>query len=354
MADLREALSAALAEAPQLEQPESLVVEPNTQLDAPEAEDTRARDESGRFAKVEGTVAVQASESTVAPTSDTGAKPGAAQEIVPEAPQITRPSTWKKEYWPLYDKLALGQPLNPDEAKKLADYTNQRETEFKTGVSTYKAEADKSKELQEAIAPFLPELQIYGIKPGQWIANLGRAHYTLAKGSPQEKLAMFHKLANEYGVDIGQQAAPAPNVDPQVAWLSQELNQIKGAWSSFQSEQQKQAQASMMSDIHKFASGHQHFESVREQMSGLLQAGMAQDLEDAYTKAIRMSGLQEAAPAVQPANSSAQAAAVVAKAKANAVSPRSTSPSTPDGAKPKGLRSTLAEQLDAAMGGGRV
>lgn len=338
MADLREALSAALAAAP--DEPTAQPVQMEEQAEVSEAAQ-RARDEAGRFAKAE-TVAAET------PQPPAPAAPVEQPSI--EAPPVQRPSTWKKEYWPLYDKLATGQALNPDEAKKLADYTNQRETEFKTGVSTYKAEADKAKELQEAIAPFMPELQIHGIQPGQWIANLGRAHYTLAKGSPQEKLAMFHRLANEYGVDLGQEK---PQTDPQMQWVSNELQQIKSAWTQFRSEQEKQAQEAMQRDIQTFASAHPHFDAVRDQMAGLLQSGMAQNLDDAYTKAVRMNGLQEPT-APQPVTPSVQAAAVVAKAKANAISPKSASPSATDVAKPKGLRSTLAEQLDAAMGGGRV
>lgn len=339
MADLREALSAALAAAP--DEPTAQPVIQEEQAEVSEAAQ-RARDEAGRFAKAEQEAKLESAPAPVAPE----VQPVEAAAV----PQVQRPSTWKKEYWPLYDKLATGQALNPDEAKKLADYTNQRETEFKTGVSTYKAEADKAKELQEAIAPFMPELQIHGIQPGQWIANLGRAHYTLAKGSPQEKLAMFHRLANEYGVDLGQEK---PQTDPQMQWVSNELQQIKSAWTQFRSEQEKQAQEAMQRDIQTFATAHPHFDAVRDQMAGLLQSGMAQNLDDAYTKAVRMNGLQEPTP-VQAATPSVQAAAVVAKAKANAISPKSASPSATDTAKPKGLRSTLAEQLDAAMGGGRV
>jgi hypothetical protein len=339
MADLRSALTEALSSAETVETP---VVETPVVQEAPietqEARETRERDEAGRF---------------VAKTGE--AAPSAAPSVEPDPveapPQIQRPSTWKKEYWPLYDKLATGQALTPDEAKRLADYTNQRENEFKGGVSTYKAEADKAKEINEAIAPFLPELQIHGIQPGQWIANLGRAHYTLAKGSPQEKLAMFHRLANEYGVDIGQER---PQVDPQMQWVSQELNQIRSAWTQFQSEQQKQAQESMQRDIQTFASAHPHFEAVRDQMAGLLQSGLAQNLDEAYTKAIRMNGLQEQ-PTQQPAaNSAVQAADAVAKARAKAISPKSASPSASVDAKPKGLRAVLENEINSALGGGRV
>ena len=58
---------------------------------------------------------------------------------------MPRPSTWKKEYLPIWDKLTTGQQLTNDEAIKLAEYSNQRESEYKKGVSAYKAEADYAK-----------------------------------------------------------------------------------------------------------------------------------------------------------------------------------------------------------------
>ena len=68
----------------------------------------------------------------------------------------SRPTTWKKEYLPIWDKLTAGEQLTPEESLKLAEYSNQRESEYKKGVSTYKQEADNAKSLVEAIAPFVP------------------------------------------------------------------------------------------------------------------------------------------------------------------------------------------------------
>jgi hypothetical protein len=345
MADLREALAASLdaietatpsapaAEVPQ-DPPEVAVAEPSAEQ--------RARDELGRFA---------------AKAEDKPAE--VAPVIEPPQPVINRPSTWKKEYWPLYDKLATGQALNADEAKKLADYTNQRENEFKSGVSTYKAEAEAAKEIQTAIAPFMPELQRYNIAPGQWIASLGRAHQTLQSGSPQDKLAMFQRLAQEYGVPLSSiaEGAQAPQVDPQLQWVTQELTGIKSAWTKFQEQQETQAQQAMQDQIKSFASapGHEHFEAVKDHMARLLSSGMAQDLQTAYDKAVRLN--DEVWTSVQQqraTQTTQQAAAAVAKAKAAAVSPKSASPSAPGDQKPKGLRAQLEAGVDAALGGGRV
>ena len=344
MADLREALAASLetietqgeiAPALHAESPSP----PSEQSDVGMTPAERARDDAGRFVSKE---------------------PGEpqAQQVTPEPQaQVQRPSTWKKEYWPLYDKLATGQVLTPEEAKKLADYTNQRENEFKSGVSTYKAEAENAKGLQSAIAPFLPELQRYNIDPGQWISNLGRAHQTLALGSPQEKVLMFQRLAQEYGVRLEALGQQQQQVDPQIQWFSQELGNLKNQLQTFQSAQQQAEQAQIQSQIQAFASdaSHPHFEAVKDQMAGLLQSGMAQDLQSAYDKAVRLNDdVWGQVQQQRQAQTTQQAQQAVAKAKAAAVSPKSASPSATGNAAPKGLRAQLEAGLDAALGGGRV
>ena len=335
--DLREALAAGLEAAES--QPES------TPVATEQPSEGRARDDAGRF------VAKEPKEEPKVEVKPEGVQPN---QVVPPPvePQIQRPSTWKKEYWPLYDKLATGQGLTPEEAKKLADYSNQRENEFKSGVSTYKAEAENAKSLQAAIAPFVPELQKYGIDPGQWISNLGRAHQTLALGSPQEKLMMFQRLAQEYGVDLSQ-IGQAPQLDPNVQYLQNELRQIQQQFSGFMSAQQQAEQVRIQQEINSFGASHPHFEAVKAQMAQLLESGMAQNLQSAYDQACRLnddvwSQIQQQKTAQQ----SQQAA--VAAAKAAAVSPKSASPSATNTPTPKGLRAHLEAGLEAALGGGRV
>lgn len=341
---LRDALSAGLdaieASTPVAESSPvttSEVIEPK---ETSEAKIQRERDETGRFA------------------SKQEAK---TPEIPVTTQQVQRPSTWKKEYWPLYDKLANGQALSLDEAKKLAEYTNQRENEFKSGVSTYRAEAEKSKELQDAIAPFMPDLQKYNIQPGQWIANLGRAHHTLALGSPAEKVQMFKRLAHEYQVPLSAVAegAPALQSDPQIQWLTQQLNEVKTGWTQFKTLQEKQAEEMTNKEIEKFGTdaSHPHFETVRVQMAELLRAGLAHDLQTAYDKAVRLNDdvwTQHQQATLSAAQANQKSTQAVAKAKAAAVSPKSASPSVSTNSGAKGLRAQLAEQVNAAFGHARV
>lgn len=349
----RDALAAGLAavEAGNLEQAQDA---PPIETSAEEqAAIDRARDEKGRFAPKES-----------APEAQQAAETEAPQEVpqAAELPPLQRPTTWKKEYLPMWEKLATGQPLTPEEARKLAEYSNQREKEYATGVSTYKSEAQNAKELQSALEPFMPALQQHNIKPTEWIRNLGQAHQVLAMGSPEQKLQMFAKLAQDYGVPLGavQTQAQGGQLDPVVPQLMQYIQNLEGKVNTVASWREQQEQAHMQNELARFtdAEKYPHFESVRGTMAQLLESGLAQDLEEAYSKAIyldpeaRQAEVERQAQAQMQAAQQANKVAAVQKAKAAAVSTRSATPSgavTPVDAKDR--RSMLAAGLDAAMGG---
>lgn len=297
------------------------------------------RDEAGRF--------------TPKPKEETPIE--VKPEPQPDPLQALRPTTWKKEYLPLWDKAATGQPLTKEEWKKLAEYNGQRENEYKTGVSTYKAEATAAKELQEAINPFLPELQSNGIQPAQWIKNLGTAHYILVKGQPAQKLQMFRLLAQQYGVPLGAVMQQPDQVPPIVHDLLGQIDALKQEVSGVKTWRQQQETTSLTSEVAKMndAAKYPHFQVVREKMAQLLETGLARDLDDAYKQSVRL--VDEAWDAEQlrqaELNRKPQA---VAQARAHAVSPKSATPSgqvVTTGAKDR--RAALSEAFDS-MGGGRV
>jgi hypothetical protein len=280
-------------------------------------------------------------------------------EETPEEPAIQRPSTWKKEYLPIWDKLTKGEQLSKEESIKLAQYSNQRESEYKKGVSTYKAEADRARELENAIAPFQDEFQQLGISPAAWINNLGRAHMILSKAPYDQKVQLFHRLAQDYGIQLnqdGQFAAP-PQVDAYTQQLMNQLNQVNQEVSTIKGRFQQEEQARLNNEIERVRSDVEkfpHFDVVREEMAQLLELGKAQDLETAYKKAVRMNDdvwALEQDRLLKDAKQSAIKAQQVAKAKAAAVSPKSVTPSgkvTEPGDK-KDRRSILAEQMGEAM-----
>jgi hypothetical protein len=307
------------------EVPEASTAVADTRSDPP-------RDESGKYAK-----------------QDAAAKPAEPVEVE----KVERPSSWKKDYWEKYDKL------DPD----LRGYILQRENEYKAGLGAYNNEVKAAKALKEAIDPFMADLQRHNIEPSTWIRNLGNAHQTLALGSPQAKMQMFAQLARDYGVDLrvlaGNGQQQAPQMDPTIQYLAQNLNGLQQQWQQFQTQQQAAEQQSIQETIQGFSADvdkHPHFEAVRETMAGLLQSGMAQNLQEAYDRAVWMAPeVREKVLAAQQQQSQQsrleQQKSVAAKARANAVSPRSVTPGAQvNGSGKKGLRDQLADQFDDLAG----
>jgi hypothetical protein len=287
-------------------------------------------------------------------------------ELVAEASDINeeevkRPTTWKKEYVDVWNKMQEGKPLDKAEFAKFAEYANQREAEYKRGVSAYKAEADNARQLTEAIGPFVPELQKHGIHPVAWIQSLGRAHYTLANGTYEQKINAFNRLAQDYGIQLNSDSLQMPEqayVDPYQQQLMQQLQATQQQVQHLSAIREQEENARLNNEISRVSSDRgrfPHFEMVREDMAQLLERGLAQDLETAYAKAVRMNDEAyrlEQDKLLRSAGSQASKAQQVAKAKATAVSPKSSTPSGQvSKVDAKDRRSLLMASLADAEGG---
>jgi len=357
--DRRELLESALEQAEEgtLETPVEKEIEVNDdpiQTENEESsEESSNRDEKGRF------------KSNAEETSSTDDQ---EHELVAESTdadeeEIKRPTTWKKEYRDVWDKMQEGKPLDKAEFIKFAEYANQREAEYKRGVSAYKAEADHAKQITDAINPFIPELQKHGISPSAWINNLGRAHYTLANGSYEQKLNAFNRLAQDYGIQLNQDALQMPEqayVDPYQQQLMQQLQATQQQVAQLSQIREQEENTRLSNEISRVSSNKvafPHFDMVREDMAQLLERGLAQDLESAYAKAVRVNDEAfklEQDKLLRSANTQASKAQQVAKAKATAVSPRSVTPSGQvKGTDAKDRRSLIEANL-ADIEGGRV
>lgn len=324
MADLRSALEEAMNQVETAEVENEPV---ETQVE--EQVEEQPRNEKGQFVAKEDAESSEAEE----PIEDEHTEVEAQAEE-PVRPALQRPSTWKKEYLPIWDKLTSGQQLTNEEAIKLAEYSNQRESEYKKGVSTYKAEADNARALREAIEPFVPELQKNGIHPAAWINNLGRAHMILSQGSMDQKQHIFKQLAQDYGIQLGGNGLELQQYDPNVNALLDQINSLKSEIGSVKGWKEQEEQQRLMNEINRLSQDVEkfpHFEEVREEMAQLLERGLAPDLETAYAKAVRINDsvwAKEQERLLNQAKQQASKAQVVAKAKAKAVSPRSVTPNT--------------------------
>jgi hypothetical protein len=359
--DRREALEAALDQAEEgtLEAPIEKEIEVNDDpiqaenTEEANPEESNNRDEKGRF---------KGKQEETSSTDDSDQESELANEASDaDEEEIKQPTTWKKEYREIWDKLKDGKPLGKEEFAKYAEYANQRESEYKNGVSVYKKEADNARELTNAIGPFMPELQKHGISPSAWINNLGRAHYTLANGSYEQKLSAFNRLAQDYGIQLNQDALQMPEqayVDPYQQQLMQQLQATQQQVQQLSAIREQEENARLSNEISRVSSDKErfpHFEMVREDMAQLLERGLAPNLETAYAKAVRMNDEAyklEQDKLLRSANTQASKAQQVAKAKATAVSPRSVTPSGQvKNSDAKDRRSLLLASLADAEGG---
>jgi hypothetical protein len=314
-----------------IESTEPEVTETTSQEATESVKTEKPRDEHGKFAK-----SSQNASNEVTEAFDDNNE----QEVAVKP----RPSSWKKDYEEHWGKL------DPT----LQDYIQQREADYAKGVSTYKNQWDMAAPIMESIRQFEPLLQHHGVAPQQWISQLGNAHAKLVMGSPEQKLETFAQLANDYGVNLGQLTGQS-GYDPQFSQLAQELNQIKNQWSSFQSQQEMMEQTQLQSEIASFKDDKPYFEEVRETMAGLLQNGMANDLQSAYDKAIRLNDdVFQKVQSQQTGKSEAAQREKVAAAKAKVLSPKSTTPtaSTGNGGKSaSSAREAIMQAMEAHSSG---
>ena len=317
------------------------------------------RDDKGRFAEAEKARAKAAAEAAKAPPAPAAAP---AKPLEGAKPRPVRPSTWKKDHWEAFDKLAVENPA-------LAEYINQREGEYAHGVSTYKQEWDRAKPLLDAMAPFMPLLAQHRIEPSQWISRLGNAHQTLALGTPQQNLVAFTRLAEDYQVPLQALFTQGQDgqwfLNPNAAALAQAQPQAQGIKPEDIDARINAALTQQRSeaDISAFAAQkdkYPYFEEVRETMAGLLQAQLADGLEDAYAAAMghpRHAALaaqaDEQARAAQAAKDAEERRKATEAARRKAVSPRTSTPTSvaAAGEGKKDRRSVIEAAFDEHVAG---
>lgn len=330
---------------------ESVAPEENTSVESAAPQETaaestaraeRARDEAGRFTKAERDAQQAASE---------------AQGEAP-APRLQRPSSWKKDYQAQWDKMVDTDP-------QMAQYLLEREQQFASGVSTYKAEADRARDIQSLIEPHAPRFQHYGVDSKEYLGRLLKMDEILATGSPQQKMALLQGIAQSVGLldaqgqaqefDQGQQSYVPPEL----------LNTVYGLQSKLQAIEQaneRAEQTRINAEIESFAETAPFFDELTEEMARLLEAGLATNLQDAHKKALRwndelFSKYQAEQQQGEEAAKRKAAQETAARARSAAVSPRSSTPTGAVAASTQGsdIRSILENATNSALaGGGRI
>ena len=288
-------------------------------LEAAEAEEPakeEKRDEKGRFTK------------TQAPVEDVQNQ---ATEVEAEKPVRNPWASWKKDAQSALSAL-------PPETQR---FIQEREEQFHKGIEQYKSDAQYGRQLGKALSPHMEYLNQIGVSPDVAIDKLIQAERMLRTSDPQTKVQAFMKLAHDYGVDPNS----LTNVpfDPYKYQLEQQLQAQQAQLAQIMQSRQIAEEAQLGQTIEQFAQQHEYFDEVRETMADLLDKGLASDLNDAYSKAVRLnedvfSRTTQTSGSVNPvqrANNAAKAA------KAAAVSVKGS----PNG----GLRPSEAKSTEEAV-----
>lgn len=209
-------------------------------------------------------------------------------EPAPEQPEIKAPSSWKTEAKQAYIKAERGEALTPQEIKILTAEANRRESDFLKGIEEFKGHAHRARAFEQAIAPYAQNIQQLGLDAPQAIQRLLHADHTLRHSDPATKAQYLQSLAQEYGVDLNLAQQPQ-NIDPQMQYLMNQLNELRQTQQVWQNSLQQQEQTKANHELAQFATAdREHFDAVRNDMADLLEAGKAQSLQDAYEMAIWM------------------------------------------------------------------
>jgi hypothetical protein len=267
-------------------------------------------------------------------------KPQVEPEPEPEPPVWERPpASWKKDY---HEAWTTADP-------KLKEYAWKREEEMKAGVQPLLSKAQFADQMQQAIDPYMNNIRGLGIEAPQAVKALMEADNVLRHGSPQQKQQYFAQLAQQYGINMGDvQVQPT---DPNFYAIQNELAQVRGEVLNWKQQQEAAQNQALLSEINQFQAKAEYFEEARPIMIQLLNSGVAQDLDDAYQKAIRLDNdlftkHQQASQGAADAAKREASNKAAKAAKAAAVSVKSSTPGAATATKAQDRRSLLMEQFD--------
>lgn len=220
----------------------------------------RLRNERGQFAKADDT-AVAEPANTV---SD--ADPAQVTPVQP-SPAVEAPKSWSAEAKAEWSKLSPA----------LQQAVLKREGEINDGGARW---SEEKRRYEEVLTPLRAAAQRSGVDERTGLNQLLAANDFLER----DPRSAIQWLAQAYGVDLSKPAdnpSPKPPADPMVVQLHQKVSTLE---SSLAERQRQDTEAQI--NAFRSASGHEHFDAVKQTMGRLILAGEASDMQDAYDKAV--------------------------------------------------------------------
>ena len=295
---LREALSSALKDAEETEQPSSA---PKLEEEAPEGElevapasEDRPRGADGKFLPKDAAPKEE--------KSPPAAKAPKAAPAEPSPEAVTSPAKVEApQHWSQADKDTFGK-----QTPEAQEWLMRRYKEIEGGATKRIGSLTPLEPVIQRHADYIRSL---GATPEQAFDVLVSAERSLRMGTPEQKQAALLKLAADYQIPLpsgtqqpasapAQAAQPQTHWDPTVTALQQELATIKQAVTSRQQADVLAEQNRILADIQAFETAktetgqpaHPYFAEVTNDIALLAQAerqaGRVPQLKDLYDKAI--------------------------------------------------------------------
>lgn len=246
---------------------------------------TTGRDDKGRFeSKPEGTPA--------APATATQQTAPEQQSQAPAKEELAAPIGWKagaREHWKTIPRAAQEEIV-------------RREKETAQTLRQSSQARQLAQDFQTTINPFLPLIQAQNSNPLQAVKNLMTTAAGLSVGTPLQKAQIVREIIQNYGIDINtldqvlsgqavQQQGSQQNQMAPPPWATPLFNFMNGVQQQ-RTQREQQIVAEAEAETEAFASKHEFFEDVRDEMADLMEVaakrGVILSMDDAYKRAISM------------------------------------------------------------------
>ena len=269
--------------------------------------------------------------------------PPPAAPAPPAPPQLAYPKTWKPEFAQEWETAS----------ENLRREALRREEDFYKGIEQYKQHAEYGQRYNKLLSNYLPVFERHGIQHeqvDQLLGNLMQAQFTLAMGTPEQKLELLRGLVEEYQIDpktlLPAEGAAQP--DPALAAFQQKLATIESHLTQREQAELAARQEAAAKEVKAFADAHEDFNVVGPQVAMLLKSHPKLTLEEAYEQALwlnpttREKAIKKQAEAKAEAERKRAEEAVKASQGSVRTPSRSASVTAPKGTMEDTMRETLA------------
>jgi len=227
----------------------------------------------------------------VEPTPEPAAAPAAAKsaevgkEPVPATPatpgELKAPAQWKPAIREKWNALP----------REVQEEVLRREADSMRLIGSVGPKIRLADEVSQHIQPFTEQLKANGVSPSAFLGDVFTSVKHLASGNPQERAEVVANIVQSYGIDVRMldailsqrlQAGPEVVEARRLAARAQSVLQER----DHSIEQQNSMEAEKSLAAFGADPKHEFLDDVRDLMADLIEAGRAQNLDDAYAAAI--------------------------------------------------------------------